>query len=202
MKPTAILFLAVALCGCTKDPAPTAPNSGIEQGKVGILIVEGHRIAVANGYNGTMSICEVTDASLVKAAPLLESVVPQSQTITNLYSGITVRMMSYNDDFMDELTRKRNSLVKTNSADIAPAAIPPVHVPTIDEVMPKFQIRTNSPTDYRIAYMAWKETNWAVIDIALPSYEAAQSAIETSKQKLFVEYARILLGGKANAEKP
>lgn len=73
------LFMAVICFGCSEPTQPPPTPSlfceavtnvaKLHVNELAIVVVGRHRIAVIGGYKG-LAICEVTDASLVKAAPL------------------------------------------------------------------------------------------------------------------------------------
>lgn len=54
--------------------------------------------------------------------------------------------------------------------------------------MPKFEVRSNAPNDYRVAFMAHDATKWEIVDVILPTRVDAEAVIAKSKAKLEMQY--------------
>lgn len=61
-------------------------------------------------------------------------------------------------------------------------------LPNLETLMPKFEVRSNAPNDYRVAFMAHGSTNWEVVAAILPTREDAEAVIAKSKALLEIKY--------------
>lgn len=62
-------------------------------------------------------------------------------------------------------------------------------LPPLEKLMPKFEVRSNAPTSFQVAFLAYNTTNWTVVTNILPSRAAAEATIEHTKFELRIKYA-------------
>lgn len=61
-------------------------------------------------------------------------------------------------------------------------------LPSLETLMPKFEVRSNAPNDYRVAFMAHDSTKWEVVAVILPTREDAEAVIAKSKAVMEMNY--------------
>jgi hypothetical protein len=61
----------------------------------------------------------------------------------------------------------------------------------LEELMPKWEIRSNSPSQYQIAFQAHDQPDWTVSTNIFTTEEQAQSVIDGVKLKLSVNYTAL-----------
>jgi hypothetical protein len=64
----------------------------------------------------------------------------------------------------------------------------PKEFPTLESLMPKFEVRTNAPTSFQIAVLAHNTNVWTIIPNIFTDPAEAVAVIEESKQQLRLKY--------------
>jgi PBP1b-binding outer membrane lipoprotein LpoB len=83
---------------------------------------------------------------------------------------------------------QREQAIQSSFTEKQPNDKPQSSLPSLETLMPKFEVRSNAPNDYRVAFMAHDQTNWQVVNIVLLTREDAEAVIVKSKAQLEMKY--------------
>jgi len=85
-----------------------------------------------------------------------------------------------------------------SKTDTSPAPAPAPPAPTVqdeirplEELMPKWEIRSNAPAQYQIAFQEHDKTNWTLVTNIFSTAEQAQGVISEVKLDLAVKYVSL-----------
>ena len=82
-----------------------------------------------------------------------------------------------------KIESQQKELLKLSSREIGTNFAPP-SLPSLEKLMPKFEVRSNAPSNFQIAFMAYNETNWTLVDGKYATPDDAEIIILKTKVQL------------------